>query len=134
MRLFPPIWVIERRVIRDDTVAGYRLPAGSAVVVSPYTLHRHPEFWERPDQFDPARFEQPPNRAYLPFGAGPRFCVGREFALTEAHLITAMIAQSVEWRPVPGHRVEPWPGITLRARHGLAMTVHPLSCEDGTPG
>lgn len=126
MRLFPPIWIIERRVIKEDCVDGYRLPAGSAVVISPFALHRHPGFWDRPESYDPARFERPPPDAYVPFGAGPRFCIGREFALLEAQVITAMVAQSVELKPVDGPPVEPWPGITLRTRHGLPMRVHPL--------
>lgn len=127
MRLFPPIWIIERRVMTDDEIGGYHLPAGSSVVLSPYALHRHPAFWDRPESFDPTRFEQPPPEAYIPFGAGPRFCIGREFALMEAQVITAMVMQAVEMRPVPDHPVEPWPGITLRTRQGLRMTVHPTS-------
>jgi cytochrome P450 len=122
MRLFPPIWIIERRVVEDDEVGGYSLPAGSSVVISPYALHRHPEFWDRPEEFYPSRFEKPPPEAYVPFGAGPRFCIGREFALMEAQVVTAMVAQAVDLRPVAGHPVEPWPGITLRTRHGLPMT------------
>jgi cytochrome P450 len=121
MRLFPPIWIIERRVIAEDAVGGFHLPAGSSVVISPYALHRHPGFWDRPEEFDPARFEQSPPEAYIPFGAGPRFCIGREFALMEAQVATAMVAQAVELIPVAGHPVEPWPGITLRTRHGLLM-------------
>jgi len=124
MRLYPPIWIIERRVVDDDTVGGFHLPAGSAVVVAPYALHRHPGFWDAPDAFDPARFEGPVPAAYIPFGAGPRFCIGSEFAMLEAQLIVAMVLQSYRLRPVPGHVVEPLPGITLRARHGLRMTLH----------
>jgi cytochrome P450 len=123
MRLYPPIWIIERRVIADDVVGGYRLPAGSAVVIAPYALHRHPAFWERPESFEPARFENRPPEAYIPFGAGPRYCIGREFATLETQLIIAMVVQGFRLRLVPEHPVEPWPGITLRARHGLLMTL-----------
>ncbi|HUF61383.1 MAG TPA: cytochrome P450 [Verrucomicrobiales bacterium] len=77
MRLFPPVWIIERRVIADDVVDGRHLPAGSAVVVSPYALHRHPAFWDDPETFQPGRFENRPPAAYIPFGAGPRSCIGR---------------------------------------------------------
>jgi cytochrome P450 len=125
MRLFPPIWIIERRVIADDEAGGYHLPAGSAVVISPYALHRHPAFWHHPESFDPSRFELPAPEAYIPFGAGPRFCIGREFALMEAQVITAMVMQDMEMQPVLHPPVEPWPGITLRTRRGLMMTVHP---------
>ncbi|MES2440779.1 MAG: cytochrome P450 [Verrucomicrobiota bacterium] len=125
MRLYPPIWIIERRVIKDDTVGGYTLPAGSAVVISPYALHRHPEFWKDPGKFDPSRFENGVPEAYIPFGAGPRFCIGNEFAMLEAQLITAMVLQAFQLRLVPGHPVEPQPDITLRSKHGMKMTIHP---------
>ena len=125
MRLYPPIWIIERRVIDDDTVGGFSLPGGSTVVIAPYALHRHPKFWDAPDTFDPGRFANGAPQAYIPFGAGPRFCIGSEFAMMEAQLITAMVAQSCSLRLVPGHRMEPLAGITLRARHGLRMTLHP---------
>jgi enediyne biosynthesis protein E7 len=127
MRLFPPIWILERRVIKDDTVGGYHLPAGSSVVVSPYAMHRHPAFWSEPERFCPERFDQPPPSAYLPFGAGPRFCIGREFALLEAQIVTALIVRAIDLTPVPGAPIEPWPGITLRTRHGLPMQLRPAS-------
>ncbi len=126
MRLYPPIWIIERRVIADDVIAGYPMPAGSAVVISPYALHRHPAFWERPECFDPNRFlSGSPPLAYIPFGAGPRFCIGNEFAMLEAQLITAMVLQNFQLRGIPGRRVEPQPDITLRPRNGLKMSLYP---------
>ncbi len=124
MRLYPPIWIIERRVIAEDVIDGYTLPAGSAVVISPYALHRHPDFWEMPGEFDPSRFQSPPPAAYIPFGAGPRFCIGNEFAMLEAQLVTVMVMQTFQLRLVPGHPVEPLPDITLRAKHGMMMTLH----------
>lgn len=125
MRLYPPIWIIERRVIEEDHIGGYTLPAGSAVVISPYALHRHPAFWERPEEFDPCRFHSPPPAAYIPFGAGPRFCIGNEFAMLEAHLITVMVMQKFKLRLLDNHPVSPQPDITLRAKHGMKMTLHP---------
>ncbi len=124
IRLYPPIWIIERRVIADDVVGSYRLPAGSSVVISPYLLHRHAQFWDRPDEFDPERFKDRAPAAYIPFGAGPRFCIGSEFSMMEAHMVLAMVAQRFRLRLAPGHLVEPLPGITLRARNGLWMTLH----------
>ena len=123
MRLYPPIWIIERRVIAESGAGGFLLPAGSAVVISPYALHRHPAFWKNPESFEPERFSGRPPEAYLPFGAGPRYCIGSEFALMEAQLIVAMILQSFRLRVVPGHRMEPLPGITLRSRYGLPVTL-----------
>lgn len=127
MRLYPPIWIIERRVIERDDIGGFTIPKGSAVVVSPYAMHRHPAFWERPDEFDPSRFINRSPDAYLPFGLGPRFCIGHEFAMLEAQIITAAVLQSFCLRLVPGHPVEPLPGITLRAKHGMMMTLQPRS-------
>jgi cytochrome P450 len=124
MRLYPPVWIIERRVIAEDTVGGFRLPAGSAVVIAPYALHRHPEFWVRPEAFEPSRFETSASDAYIPFGMGSRSCIGNEFAMLEARLITAMIVQAFRLRWVPGRPVEPQPGLTLRSRNGLMMTAH----------
>jgi cytochrome P450 len=129
MRLYPPIWIIERRVIEEDVVGGYRLPAGSAVVISPYALHRHPAFWDRPEVLDPSRFESPAPAAYIPFGAGPRSCIGSEFAMLEAQLITAMVMQSFRLELVPGHPVEPLPDITLRSKHGMLMNSRPRTAQ-----
>ncbi|MEY3896235.1 MAG: hypothetical protein RLZZ214_1755 [Verrucomicrobiota bacterium] len=129
MRLYPPIWIIERRVIEEDVIAGYTLPAGSAVVISPYAMHRHPAFWKRPETFDPSRFDSPPPAAYIPFGAGPRSCIGSEFAMLEAQLVTAMVMQAFQLRLVPGHPIEPLPDITLRSKFGMKMTPHPRSPE-----
>ncbi len=129
MRLYPPIWIIERRVIEEDVIDGYTLPAGSAVVISPYALHRHPTFWDRPEEFDPSRFDSPAPAAYIPFGAGPRSCIGSEFAMLEAQLITAMVMQSFHLELVPGHPVEPLPDITLRSKHGMRMNAHPRCAQ-----
>ncbi|NJM36700.1 MAG: cytochrome P450 [Akkermansiaceae bacterium] len=123
MRLYPPIWIIERRVIADDIIGGYTLPAGSSVAISPYALHRHPAFWERPEVFNPSRFQNAPPAAYIPFGAGPRFCIGNEFAMLEAHIITVMMLQKFQLSLVPGHPIVPQPDITLRSKHGMMMTL-----------
>jgi cytochrome P450 len=125
MRLYPPIWIIERRAIDADCVEGFQIPKGSSVVISPYALHRHPAYWEDPERFDPSRFEQHPPAAYLPFGAGPRTCIGNEFAMMEALIITAMVMQSFHLQAEPGQRIEPQPDITLRPKHGVMMTYHP---------
>jgi len=124
MRLYPPIWAIERRAVSDDVLGGFAIPAGSSVIISPYVLHRHPRFWADPERFDPSRFDGPkPSPAYLPFGAGPRYCVGSEFAMVEARLVVAMVTQAFQLTLVPGHIVAPHPSLTLRLRHGLHMTL-----------
>jgi cytochrome P450 len=129
MRLYPPVWLLPRRALADDTVGGYHVPAGSDVLICPYTLHRHPAFWPEPARFDPDRFtpartRNRPRYAYLPFGAGPRFCVGNNLGLMEAVLVLATVARRLELRKVPGRPVAPEPMLTLRVRGGLPMTVH----------
>jgi cytochrome P450 len=128
LRLYPPAWAIGRQALRDDNVGGYRVPANSGVIVSPWLTHRHPAFWEDPLRFDPERFTAErsagrPRYAYFPFAGGPRQCIGNEFALMEAQLVLAMIAQAFRLRLVPGRSVEPDPAVTLRPRDGLPMTV-----------
>lgn len=128
MRLYPPVWMLSRRPQADDEIGGYHVPAGTDVLVCPYTLHRHPEFWDRPERFDPDRFDPAraagrPRYAYLPFGAGPRFCVGNHLGLMEATFVIAMISRELRLSTVPGYRVVPEPMLSLRVRGGLPMTV-----------
>ncbi|MFD0900356.1 cytochrome P450 [Actinomadura sediminis] len=130
MRLYPPVWILTREAMRDDEVGGYRVPAGSDVLICPYTLHRHPDYWDEPDRFAPERFAagrsgERPRYAYIPFGAGPRFCVGNNLGLMEATFVLALIARDLRLVKVPGHRVVPEPMLSLRIRGGLPMTVHP---------
>jgi cytochrome P450 len=129
LRLYPPVWLLPRRALAEDTVGGYRVPAGGDVLICPYTLHRHPAFWPRPGQFDPDRFSPArtadrPRYAYLPFGAGPRFCVGNSLGLLEATLVVATLARRLRLRKVPGRPVRPEPMLTLRVHGALPMTVH----------
>jgi cytochrome P450 len=130
MRLYPPVWLLPRIAQADDEIGGYHVPAGSDVVVVPYTLHRHPEFWADPERFDPGRFDaanpagRPPRYAYIPFGAGPRFCIGNSLGVMEAVFVLAMAARDLELRKVPGKVVEPEAMLSLRVRGGLPMTVH----------
>jgi cytochrome P450 len=130
MRLYPPVHTIAREALADDTLAGRRVPKGSAVLIAPWVLHRHPRLWHNPGRFDPERFspERSATRArfsYLPFGGGRRICIGAAFATAEATLLLATVAQRYRLRLVPGHPVEPQGLITLRARHGMKMTLTP---------
>ncbi|MGI5328638.1 cytochrome P450 [Actinomadura nitritigenes] len=129
MRLYPPVWILTRVALADDEVGGYRVPAGKDVLICPYTLHRHPRFWDAPERFDPERFRPErsgaqPAFAYLPFGAGPRFCVGSHLGMLEATIVLAMVVRELRLEPVPGHEVRPEPMLSLRARGGVPMTVH----------
>jgi cytochrome P450 len=134
MRLYPPAWGFSRQALADDQLGGFHLPRGWLAFVVPYVLHRLPGYWPNPDAFDPDRFlpervAERPRFAYLPFGAGPRQCIGNHFALIEAQLIVATLAQRYRLHLVPGHPVEPWALITLRPRHGMPMTIEHRSRE-----
>lgn len=122
MRLYPPIWAMERRAIADDVIGGFYIPAGSSVVISPYVLHRNENFWPQAERFDPTRFSTRP-RAYIPFGSGPRFCIGSEFAMMEARLIVPMVMRACHLELSAGQAVAAEPRITLRPKNGLHMNV-----------
>ena len=132
MRLLPPAWTMSREAIADDEIDGYRIPSGSTVVLSQFITQRHPDFWEDPEKFEPERFtpervHQRHRFAYFPFGGGPRFCIGSNFAMLEAQLVLATIAQRYELDLVRGHPVQPEPLITLRPKYGLVMTLRPCA-------
>jgi cytochrome P450 len=128
MRLYPPAWILGRRALRDHPLDGYRLPAGSIVVMSPFITQRDPRFFPDPLRFDPDRFAPElrsarPKFCYFPFGGGARQCIGEPFAWMEAALILATLARSWRLRLAPGHPVAPLPLITLRPRHGMRMRL-----------
>jgi cytochrome P450 len=112
LRLYSPVAVTARDVIQDDELDGYAIPAGSMVMLAPYLTHRHPEFWQtpldfNPDHFTPEAVQARPRYAYYPFGAGQRICLGMHFALLEAVLVLAELAQRYRLRLLPGQNVEP---------------------------
>ena len=128
MRLYPPAATLSREAIGEDWLAGARIPAGATVTIAPYLLHRHRRLWKDPDAFDPGRFlgtnrEKIDRYAYIPFGAGPRVCIGMAFALQEAVILLAHLLQAFRFDLAPGHVVEPAQRITLRPRHGMRMIV-----------
>ncbi len=150
LRLFPPVGFFARQCVHAGRMRDKAMPAGSSVLVSPWLIHRHRELWARPDAFDPDRFSQPElpsqtppeatsgapvqatheptareslRRAYLPFGMGPRVCVGAAFALQEATLILSTLAHHWRFEPVPGH--VPWPvgRLTIRSANGIRLRM-----------
>jgi enediyne biosynthesis protein E7 len=128
MRLYPPVWGLTRKALGPDEIGGYRVPGGADVMICPYTLHRHKDFWADPDQFRPERFEPtaagPAHRyAYIPFGAGPRVCVGSHLGMLEATLVTAMVARRFRLELSGGGDPEPEAMLSLRVRGGLPMKV-----------
>jgi cytochrome P450 len=128
LRLYPPLAAISRVARRSDELAGTPIRRGAMIVISPYVLHRHYLWWNEPEFFHPERF-LPAARAsidryvYMPFGAGPRGCIGSVFALQEAVIAVAVIIRAFELDVASGHDVWPLHRITLRPRHGLPMTV-----------
>jgi cytochrome P450 len=126
LRLYPPGWLLTRRAIEPDSIGDYALPAGTEVFISPWLVHRHPRFWSEPDRFDPQRFaasnQGQLNRfAYLPFGLGPRSCIGEAFARLEMLIHTAVVAREIRLRYVPQQAIELECQVNLRMRHNLVM-------------
>jgi cytochrome P450 len=124
LRLYPPAWGFSRRALRDDELGGYRIPRGSLVFVIPFVVHRRPKLWPDPERFDPDRFAPEhesgrPRFAYIPFGGGPRGCLGNQFAMVEALLIVAAIAQRYRIELLPDQEIRPEPLITLRPAPGI---------------
>lgn len=140
MRLYPPAWEFEREAIADDVAAGYEIPKGTIVMIAPWTQHRHPRFWDAPLRFDPDRFrperaitpsgEPRPRYAYLPFGDGPRVCIGKAFAMMEAKLLLAMIARQTRFELEPGVRIDPEATVTLRPLGGVPMRYRRARTRD----
>jgi len=128
MRLYPPVWGLTRKSVAADVIDGYRVPAGADVMISPYTLHRHPGFWTEPNEFRPGRFATSApvtthRYAYIPFGAGPRVCVGSHLGMMEATLIAAMVAREFRFEFPAGARAVPEAMLSLRVRGGLPLRV-----------
>jgi cytochrome P450 len=128
MRLYPPAWAITRAAIEEDEIGGYRIPADSEILLLPYITHRLPKYWEHPEEFYPEHFlaesvAARPRFAYFPFGGGPRRCIGNSFALMEAQLIIASVAQKYRLQLADEREVEPEPSVTLRPRGGVRMTL-----------
>jgi cytochrome P450 len=128
LRLYPPAPAVHRKATTHTTVGGVSLPEGAFVLVGTYNLHRHPDFWTNPDQFLPERWldgERPRSRyAYMPFGAGPRSCVGLHFASVEGPLLLALISRRYDLQ-LAQDKVEPYLMVTLRPKGGIKMTLKP---------
>lgn len=129
LRLYPPLWAFSRRVREELEIGGFTIPAGSTLFLSPYVTHRHPEVWRDPEAFDPERWlagDDPAERvrfAFLPFGGGPRNCIGGGFAVLEMQMILAVLARRFHLELAPGETRVPDPILTLRPAGGMPLLV-----------
>ena len=128
LRLYPPVWILARAVTEAFGLGGFEVAAGMQVVISPWIIHRDPRFFDRPEQFDPSRWSSrpvagTPRYAYLPFGVGPRACVGQSLAMMEAALILAAVSGQFTVEPGARQEVVPMAGITLRPGGGVPLRV-----------
>jgi len=137
LRLYPPFWMVDRMALSDDRVEDLAIPRGSTVVVFIYGAHHSPQYWENPESFDKERFTKVKEKlhtpfAYLPFGAGPRGCIGGNYAMLQILMILSVLLRKYDFRLVPGQTIEARPMVILRPEHGIRMTfteatpsVHP---------
>jgi cytochrome P450 len=128
MRLYPPAWGLARIAVEDHELGGYPVKKGMGVAMAQWVVHRDTRWYDTPEEFRPERWEgdfckRIPRFAYFPFGGGPRQCIGNSFAVMEATLILATVAQRYRLRLVPDHPVVPLASITLRPRHGVRMVL-----------
>jgi cytochrome P450 len=129
LRLFPPVGFIARQSMQACPMRDKTVKKGASVMISPWLIHRHKGLWEQPDAFNPDRYTDDQSReslrnAYLPFGMGPRVCIGAAFALQEAVLILSSISRRYCLRPVPGHVPQPVGRLTIRSANGVRLTLH----------
>jgi cytochrome P450 len=128
LRLYPPIHVANRRAATDVTIQGYHVPADTRVMASIYLSHRDPAYWPDPEAFCPARFDhqaagkQPPF-TYVPFGGGPRNCIGAAFAQVESKVVLARLLQTFDFDLLNGPEIRPYMGATLEPRPGVKMRL-----------
>jgi cytochrome P450 len=134
LRLYPPVWSTNRQAIAEVNIGGYMVPKGAVVFVAPFLTHIDPRFYEQPEQVRPERFigeaeKQIPRFAYYLFGGGPRICIGQQFALMEATLVLATVAQHFQLALIPDQTIEPTVLLTIRPKNGVRVVPtirHPV--------
>jgi cytochrome P450 len=128
MRLYPPAYLIGRTALGDDELGGYVVPAGSNVMINIYGLHRHPAYWRDPDAFQPERMldassSDPARFVFLPFGAGPRSCIGARFTMCEMQVILSSFARAFTLTPLDARHLRPSPQITLKTGRPVRLRL-----------
>jgi cytochrome P450 len=127
LRLYPPFWMVDRMALADDRAGDLDIPRGSTVVVFIYGAHHSPQYWENPESFDQERFSKAEEKlhtpfAHLPFGAGPRGCIGGNYAMLQMLMILSVLLRKYDFCLVPGQTIEARPMVILRPEHGIRMT------------
>ena len=129
MRLLPPVWTLNTRQANEDTVVGnYLFPKDKVIFISPYSSHHNPKYFPNPEKFDPERFSTEneksiPKHVYIPFGSGPRVCIGQAFAMMEAKLILASVVQCFDISLMKGQKINPQAQITLSNKGGMNVLI-----------
>jgi cytochrome P450 len=135
LRLYPPFWMIDREAVADDSVGDIAIPGGSTVIVYVYGAHHAPRYWESPESFDPERFIKANEKlrmpfTYLPFGGGPRVCIGNQYAMLQILMILSDLLRRYDFELTPGQTIEARPMVILRPKHGIRMTFTPAMAHD----
>jgi cytochrome P450 len=135
LRLYPPFWMIDREAVADDRAGDIDIPRGSTVIVYVYGAHHAPRYWESPESFDPERFIKGSDKqrtpfTYLPFGGGPRVCIGNQYAMLQILMILSDLLRRYDFQLTPGQTIEARPMVILRPKHGIRMTFTEAIARD----
>jgi cytochrome P450 len=127
LRLYPPFWMVDREAVADDQIGGISIPRGSMVIVYVYGAHHAPRYWQNPEAFDTDRFVKENDKlrtpfTYLPFGGGPRGCIGSHYAMLQILMILSDLLRKYDFELAPGQTIEARPMVILRPKHGIRMT------------
>ncbi|MBB5341151.1 cytochrome P450 [Tunturiibacter gelidoferens] len=135
LRLYPPFWMVDRMAVADDRVGDVDIPRGSTVIVFVYGAHHAPRYWESPESFDPERFAKANEKlqtpfTHLPFGGGPRGCIGGHYAMLQILMILSDLLRKYDFQLIPGQMIEARPMVILRPKHGIRMTFTQAIARD----
>jgi len=135
LRLYPPFWMIDRMAVADDRAGDIDIPRGSTVIVYVYGAHHAPRYWESPESFDPERFIKTNDKlrtpfTYLPFGGGPRGCIGGNYAMLQILMILSVLLRRYDFQVIPGQTIEARPMVILRPKHGIRMAFSKAIARD----
>ena len=135
LRLYPPFWMVDRMAVADDRAGDMDIPRGSTVIVFVYGAHHASRYWQDPESFDPGRFTKANEKlhtpfTYLPFGAGPRGCIGGNYAMLQILMILSAVLRKYDFQLSPGQTIEARPMVILRPKHGIRMTFTQAMARD----